>query len=91
VIAFPDWPDAIRARIDAGRAAHDPQANLIAPHLTLVFGVRGITEAALAHPTCTVCTRRCTPGRWPAGTTRPGHSIPTSLWQAAPTRRRFRP
>lgn len=49
VVAFPDWPPAIRARIAAVRAAHDPQADLIAPHLTLVFGVRGITEAAWAH------------------------------------------
>ena len=49
VVAFPEWPQAIRERIDAVRAAHDPQAGLIAPHLTLVFGVRGITETALTR------------------------------------------
>ncbi|MGA0600504.1 2'-5' RNA ligase family protein [Caulobacter sp. KR2-114] len=37
-------------RIDAIRQAHDPQAGLVPPHFTLVFGARGATAGqARAH------------------------------------------
>lgn len=39
VLAFPELADADRERIEAVRRAHDPQAGLVAAHITLVFNV----------------------------------------------------
>lgn len=41
VVAFPQFEPATARRIDAFRAQHEPaRARLVAPHLTLMFGVR---------------------------------------------------
>jgi len=49
-IACLDIPDAQRRFIDEFRQAHDPQAALVPPHFTLVFGCAAVDEATyLAH------------------------------------------
>lgn len=52
VIAPISVPGGDRAWIDALRRDHDPQAGLIEPHVTFVFGVRGLRpDAMVAHVT----------------------------------------
>jgi 2'-5' RNA ligase len=46
-IACLDVPDAQRRFIDDFRRAHDPQAALVPPHFTLVFGHGGVDEATV--------------------------------------------
>lgn len=45
-IACLDIPDPQRRFIDEFRRAHDPQATLVPPHFTLVFGAVDVDEAA---------------------------------------------
>jgi 2'-5' RNA ligase len=47
VVAFPALADSDAGRVDALRAAHDPNAARIAAHFTLVFPDAAIGEAAL--------------------------------------------
>lgn len=47
VVAFPALADSDAGRIDALRAAHDPNAARIAAHFTLVFPDATISEATL--------------------------------------------
>jgi 2'-5' RNA ligase len=50
IIAQLSISDRDRAWIDALRPSHDPQAGMVAPHVTLVFPFEGPAEAeALAH------------------------------------------
>ena len=51
VVAYPRFDSAAEARrIEGLRREHDPQAEAIAAHVTLVFGVAGISpEVATAH------------------------------------------
>jgi len=49
-LAFPRLAAADRNRIDRVRAENDPDARLVAPHFTLVFGCRDVSaEAFEAH------------------------------------------
>lgn len=45
-VAYLDVRSADRAFLDAFREKHDPQAAVVAPHFTLVFGCRAVAEAA---------------------------------------------
>lgn len=45
-VAFFDLPLAQAERVQAFRAAHDPQFPVIGPHFTLLFGARGLPTAA---------------------------------------------
>lgn len=47
VIAIPDFDMAAAGWIAALRAAHDPQQDRVAPHVTLVFPQDGLDRAAL--------------------------------------------
>lgn len=47
VVAFPDLTEADGRKIEALRAAHDPNAARIAPHVTLVFPTATIDEKTL--------------------------------------------
>lgn len=47
VLAYPVFAPATAVRIDTFRAAHEPaRAKLVAPHITLVFGLRRVQAAA---------------------------------------------
>lgn len=48
VIAYPRFGPAARAWVDELRAAFDPQSELVAPHVTLVFGTDRLSPTALA-------------------------------------------
>ena len=49
VVCYPQLAAPDRRWIDEIRRNHDPQAALIAPHITLVFGLMDIGEAVLAR------------------------------------------
>ena len=49
-VAYPDLDAGARARVQALRERHDPQAALIDAHFTLIFGVRDLPQTDyLAH------------------------------------------
>lgn len=48
VLAYPEFADADVAWIQEIRRVHDPQCDMIAPHLTLVYGTEDADEGAIA-------------------------------------------
>ena len=54
VLAYPTFEPAVARSIDAFRQLHEPdRATLVRPYVTLVFGVRSLSSAAL----CSICDR----------------------------------
>lgn len=50
VLAFPDFPPPLSRALGAFRARHEPaRAKLVAPHLTLMFGVQSASEAEITR------------------------------------------
>ena len=74
-VVFPVFPDAAHAAIQALRRVHDPQyADLIGPHLTLVFPTAALSEAQFIRHVreqvqpfgrTTLCLRAALPWREP--------------------------
>ncbi|MDP3167343.1 MAG: 2'-5' RNA ligase family protein [Hydrogenophaga sp.] len=48
-VAMPKWSAEAQTLVQGFRRAHDPQVDLIAPHLTLVFGAALEPEPCIAH------------------------------------------
>lgn len=48
-VVFPRWDEDGAARVQAWRSRHDPQAALLEPHFTLVFGAPVAQGAYLDH------------------------------------------
>jgi 2'-5' RNA ligase len=49
VVAYPLFGEADQRWIDSTRAQHDPQANLIGAHFTLVFPIDADADAVVVH------------------------------------------
>ncbi|MDQ0462542.1 2'-5' RNA ligase [Caulobacter ginsengisoli] len=48
IISYPELDPADHTWIEAARALHDPQARMVAAHITLVFPFEGLDEASAA-------------------------------------------